>query len=131
MIWYSVDIRCDEFLITFMKSRDAKLPNNTNLEASASILMAERFAKHGSFSSEFNRWQCWAKVVLVDCGEHRNWHSKNLLHCRRIVGYFSLKTTYGVCRRSLKIDESVSKFHNIKPHSVILHSAILLILVRL
>ena len=25
MIWYSVDNRCDEFLITFMKSRDAKL----------------------------------------------------------------------------------------------------------
>ena len=45
MIWYSVDIRCHEVLITFMKSRDAKLSNNTNLKARASIFITERFAK--------------------------------------------------------------------------------------
>ena len=33
MIWYSVDIRCDGFLIAFMKSRDANLATSTNLRA--------------------------------------------------------------------------------------------------
>ena len=47
MIWYSVDVTCDESFITFMRSREAKLPNNTNLKARASIFMAERVAKLG------------------------------------------------------------------------------------
>ena len=33
MIWYSVDIKCDAFFITSMKSRDA----DTNLKARAAI----------------------------------------------------------------------------------------------
>ena len=40
MIWYSVDIRCDGFFITVIKSRDANLPNNTNLKACVSMFMA-------------------------------------------------------------------------------------------
>ena len=35
------------FLITFIESGDAKLPNNTNLKAQAFIFTAARFAKLG------------------------------------------------------------------------------------
>ena len=41
MIWYSVDIRCDGFLIAFMKKRHTNLPNSKNLKAWVSIFMAE------------------------------------------------------------------------------------------
>ena len=45
MIWYSVNIRCDEVLIIFVTSRDTKFPNNTNLKARAFQFTAARFAK--------------------------------------------------------------------------------------
>ena len=68
MIWYSVNIRCDEVLIIFVTSRDTKFPNNTNSKARAFQFKAARFAKLRLIF----RIQQADKVVLVDFGEHRN-----------------------------------------------------------
>ena len=69
MIWYSVNIEYDGILITFMKSRDAKLSNN--LKARVFIFTVARFAKLANFQNSRGGKMANAGVAVVDFGEHK------------------------------------------------------------